>query len=443
MLGKLFSSVALISFICSANMVYGQFLINDCDSADVNIKATGSASISIDNTAGHFTHGTGSMEVVMTPSAGGAGFNFNKDAFLIKDWTQYNEFKFDVYNPNNSTAIFDIDYLDASDGKLTHGYRNSVAAGALTTYSISVSGIPNVSTLTRVLFSIRPDDPACTLCFDYFRLEGGGPPTYKLSGKAIKSSGAGISGVAITLTGNTSSQYLTLADGYYEFNGLVEKSTCVVTPSKNNWTFAPPSLPYLGLNAGYSNQNFTGTYAGATYTIDGFITDKDSRGISGVTLKASGSGGDAVTSAANGYYKFEQMVPGYYSITPSKTGYAFEPPDRSYTPLSDSQTGQLYTGNISAELGSVRLFNNEINITNNGQVTLVCNLVTSGRVKIKVYDFKRTLVKVIADEDFNAGLTLKSWDGKDSNGAAVPSGIYLIKTQAPGFSTTKKVCVIK
>ena len=78
-------------------------------------------------------------------------------------------------------------------------------------------------------------------------------------------------------------------------------------------------------------------------TISGYVRTEGGSGISGVTLSFSNGGGSTITNS-NGYYS--KQVPYGWSgtVTPSKSGYTFSPPSRSYSNVTSNQTNQDYTG---------------------------------------------------------------------------------------------------
>ena len=75
--------------------------------------------------------------------------------------------------------------------------------------------------------------------------------------------------------------------------------------------------------------------------ISGTIYDPNSQGLSGVTITFSNSGGTATTDSSGNY---SQTVTNGWTgtATPSKSGYAFSPSNRSYTNITSSQSGQNY-----------------------------------------------------------------------------------------------------
>ncbi len=54
-----------------------------------------------------------------------------------------------------------------------------------------------------------------------------------------------------------------------------------------------------------------------------------------------------------------------------------------------------------------------------------------------------TAARTLVDQDEAAGDHSVSWDGRDSDGNVVASGIYLVSYEANQNKSTKKVAVVK
>jgi uncharacterized repeat protein (TIGR01451 family) len=63
--------------------------------------------------------------------------------------------------------------------------------------------------------------------------------------------------------------------------------------------------------------------------------------------------------------------------------------------------------------------------------------------RLRVYDVAGRLVRTLVDGPMNAGRHTLVWDGRDQESAALPTGIYLLKAEAPGFETTRKLTLLK
>ncbi len=67
----------------------------------------------------------------------------------------------------------------------------------------------------------------------------------------------------------------------------------------------------------------------------------------------------------------------------------------------------------------------------------------SSRVSVSVYDALGRLVKTLADKDYTTGSYRINWDGNNSSGMKVSTGIYFITMKSPEFVTTKKAVLLK
>ncbi len=66
-----------------------------------------------------------------------------------------------------------------------------------------------------------------------------------------------------------------------------------------------------------------------------------------------------------------------------------------------------------------------------------------GRVSIAVYDVAGHLVRELLDATMPSGVHTVSWDGTDSKGQVVSSGVYFYRVDAPGVSEQKRIVVIR
>ncbi len=71
------------------------------------------------------------------------------------------------------------------------------------------------------------------------------------------------------------------------------------------------------------------------------------------------------------------------------------------------------------------------------------SLKDAGRVKLNVYNLKGQLVKTPADYEMSAGNHRILWDGKDTRGSSVASGIYLYRMETKDYKSTQKMMLMK
>jgi type II secretory pathway component GspD/PulD (secretin) len=141
--------------------------------------------------------------------------------------------------------------------------------------------------------------------------------TYTISGSA------GMDGAVMNgLPGNpvTSGGGLYTATVDYGFSGTA-------TPTKDGYTFEPANRIYAKVTGDQGNQSYTGTLI--TLILSGIVTIDDEP-IEGVLMSADNGGGSGVTNA-NGQYRLTVNYGWSGTVTPTKEGYMFDPPNKAYT----------------------------------------------------------------------------------------------------------------
>lgn len=79
----------------------------------------------------------------------------------------------------------------------------------------------------------------------------------------------------------------------------------------------------------------------------------------------------------------------------------------------------------------------------NPTTTIKYTIPKEGNVKIEVYDITGRLVNTLVNSSMNSGTYSVTWDGKNSSGMSVGSGIYLYRIQAGDFVSVKKMVMLK
>ncbi|MFA6434677.1 MAG: hypothetical protein WCW52_08275 [Elusimicrobiales bacterium] len=108
-------------------------------------------------------------------------------------------------------------------------------------------------------------------------------------------------------------------------------------------------------------------------------------------------------------------------------------------------TTAIYNGLavMTADPNSAKIFQG-IFKPNLGEVAnLTTTLLSPGNVSIRVYDSLGRPVREIFDSFRAAGNYLDTWDGRNESGRICASGVYLIRFECPGFSSTKRVVLVK
>ncbi len=90
-----------------------------------------------------------------------------------------------------------------------------------------------------------------------------------------------------------------------------------------------------------------------------------------------------------------------------------------------------------------------LNVRNNplqsGEATVEFGLAKPDRVEVKIYDVGGRLVRTLADRQFAAGRFTLTWDGVDSQGRALPHGVYFtqVRSVGRGFTESRKLTILK
>ena len=79
----------------------------------------------------------------------------------------------------------------------------------------------------------------------------------------------------------------------------------------------------------------------------------------------------------------------------------------------------------------------------NPETAIRFSLKDSGKVRLNIFNIKGQLVRTMLNSDLNAGYHNLVWNGKDDAGRSVSSGIYMYRLEAPGYTKTLKMMLMK
>jgi hypothetical protein len=183
-----------------------------------------------------------------------------------------------------------------------------------------------------------------------------GTQTYSIAGTI---SGSGGVAATVNLSGDATATTTADANGNYTFSGLAN-GNYTVTPSQFGFTFSPAAQSVSVNSAHVLGVNFTSV--GQGYDITGTISGA---GGPGATVNLTGAVSATTTADANGGYSFTGLINGSYTVTPTKTGYAFTPAGQAVAISGASATAnftsaaQTYnlSGNISGPGGAGAIVN--------------------------------------------------------------------------------------
>jgi hypothetical protein len=79
----------------------------------------------------------------------------------------------------------------------------------------------------------------------------------------------------------------------------------------------------------------------------------------------------------------------------------------------------------------------------NAETRIVFQLPERSHVKLVLRDLMGRELKILANEEREAGTHEVGWDGRDASGNPLPSGIYIYSLQAGNFRSSKKLLLVK
>jgi M6 family metalloprotease-like protein len=173
---------------------------------------------------------------------------------------------------------------------------------------------------------------------------------FAISGTVKTAGGEGIEGVTIAFS-NEGGSTATDSSGNYS-HGVSFGWSGTATPSKAGYIFSPTSREYTNVTSDQTDQDYTATPTGITYTISGKVSIVGSSSLVRVSNQAGLSGvlmyglpGSPITDASGDY---SAIVDYDWSgtVMPTKAGYFFSPSSRNYSNVTSNQGSQDYTAHV-------------------------------------------------------------------------------------------------
>jgi hypothetical protein len=208
--------------------------------------------------------------------------------------------------------------------------------------------------------------------------------SYTISGR-VTSGVVGLVGVTVNLSGSKTAATTTDASGNYSFVVLAE-GNYTVTPSASHYTFTPLNANFNNLGANQA-ANFSATLN--RHTLSGRVTTPNGVALAGVAVNLSGSRTATATTDTSGSYSFGDLpAGGSYTLTVSRTNYAFAIPSRSFSDLGANQTadftGSLVNYTISGRVTSGGSGLGGVTVTLSGSQSSSATTDTSGNYSFTV-----------------------------------------------------------
>lgn len=79
----------------------------------------------------------------------------------------------------------------------------------------------------------------------------------------------------------------------------------------------------------------------------------------------------------------------------------------------------------------------------NAGTAIKFSLPENRHVELAVYDLLGRQVRILLDEPRDSGEHVVNWDGRDEQGAAVTSGVYVVRMHAGDFVAQRKIVLVK
>jgi parallel beta-helix repeat protein len=242
--------------------------------------------------------------------------------------------------PSTSTASISGSISPAANGSgatLTLSGAASATTTADASGNYSFTGLGNGSytiTPSKTGFNFGPSSQTATVNGSNvtginFTAASTSSPSYGISGSI--SPAADGSGATVTLSGAASATTTADASGNYSFSALGNGSY-TITPSKSGFSFSPPSQSETVNGADISGVNFAASAeVAAQGTLIIFGTISPATNGSGATVTLSGAASATTAADTSGHFSFTGLSNGSYTVTPSKSGFSFNPPSQSET----------------------------------------------------------------------------------------------------------------
>jgi hypothetical protein len=193
-------------------------------------------------------------------------------------------------------------------------------------------------------------------------------PDFSIAGQVTDESGAGFTGVVVTLGGSQSVTTQTDPTGRFVFSGLPTSGVYTVTPDRSNYTFSAPEQT-ITTPDGDQSVNFEAVLNRHDITVQ--IVDANGHALPDVTVSLSGMEDQSGTTNLSGVHVLGDVpAGGDYTITPAKQNYTFSPESVDLAELQADQT-ITFTGTLASYTISGRL-------TANGEALPLATVNLSG-----------------------------------------------------------------
>ena len=186
--------------------------------------------------------------------------------------------------------------------------------------------------------------------------------SYSIGGRVLDRDGNGIEGMLMALDSAEFSITYTDHGGYYSFDKLGKGSDYMVYPFADNYTFDTREYSFSDLQ---SNQGADFNALSVSYSISGYVSRSDGIGVEFVNVLLDGTDYNDTYTDYDGYYSFEDLQEGYYTVYPYTDLFTFIPEQQEFYYLQSHETAffSIQPATIS---GSVGVAGATVTLTGNG-----------------------------------------------------------------------------
>ncbi len=233
------------------------------------------------------------------------------------------------------------------------------------------------------------------------------------------------------------------------WNQLTETETQELSFTDIGISLAPSGNYRWAVKAIYTNNieslpAFSNTlvwHAIATGNVTGWVRSSGSVPITGAVVS---NGTYSATSNSSGLYSLNLPV-GTYALTCSAEGY--QPLTVENIVVSENQVTPcnftMTTSNTDDVCVDRTLLRGNYPNPFNPETAISFDLKDRQRVRVEIFNVKGQLVRILVDEVMESGQHELIWNGRDSGGKAVASGIYHCRMLAGEYKASKRMMMLK
>ncbi|HCA80114.1 MAG TPA: hypothetical protein DEP53_10310 [Bacteroidetes bacterium] len=258
--------------------------------------------------------------------------------------------------------------------------------------------------------------------------------TFSIYGYVRTSGGAGIGGVVMS---GPPANPITDSSGYYR--GTVNHGwSGTVMPTKAGYTFTPSSVTYDNVT---TNQSTDYIATLQTFSISGYVRTSGGVGIGGVVI--SGLPGNPGTDSS-GYYRGTVNHGWSGTVTPTKTGYTFNPSSIVYDIVTANRyseytaTAPTAVEQISQMVPDYYLLSQNYPNPFNPTTTIRFEIPEAEHVSLKIYDVLGKEAAALLGEYLDPGIYCVQWDA-----GHFVSGTYFYCLRAGSVVQVKKLTLLR